>query len=77
MCVYIYINATSSLSELLIDTHKRKKESLNHKRKAQKKKGTKIPMKTMKKMTIRTYISIITINVNGLNVQPRERLDFK
>lgn len=46
--MYIYINATSSLSELLIDTHKRKKESLNHKRKAQKKKGTKIPMKTMK-----------------------------
>ena len=25
-------------------------------------------------MAIRTYISIITLNVNGLNVQPKDRL---
>ena len=29
---------------------------------------------TIKKMTIGTYISIITLNVNGLNLQPKDRL---
>ena len=48
--------------------HKHKIKSSNHKRK---KKGTKkkhrINWKTRFKMTINTYVSIITLNVNGLN----------
>ena len=35
--------------------------------KKQKKKIYKIKSETIKKMAIRTYISIITLNVNGLN----------
>ena len=41
-----------------------------HKRREQKRKGENInnnKSKTINKMAIRTYISIITLNINGLN----------
>ena len=48
-----------------------KKKSSNHKRKNKKKKGTekkyKFNWKTRFKIVINTYISVITLNVNGLN----------
>ena len=40
---------------------------LNSQEIKQKKKDLKINPKTIKKMAIGTYISIITLNVNGLN----------
>ena len=37
-----------------------------------KKKIYKIKPQTIKKMTIGTYISIITLNISGLNAQPKD-----
>lgn len=45
----------------------------------QEKKGTKNNQKTMNKMTINTYLSIITLNANGLNAPLKRqsgRMDF-
>ena len=49
-----------------------------NKRRREEKKNNKNKSKTVKKMAIRTYISIITLNVNGLNTpNKRHRLDTK
>ena len=57
-----------------VDTHtnkkkpsKHKRQSLNHKRREQEKKGRKKSNKTVNKMAKRTYTSITTLNVSGLN----------
>ena len=57
-----------------IDTHTKKKKQPKHNTKyghqttrEQKRKERKRPTKTIKKMSIGTYISIITLNVNRLN----------
>ena len=54
------------------------KTVLKHKRKEQKKgrkKTNKTKSKTLNKMAIKTYISVITLNVNGLNAPTkRQRL---
>ena len=48
----------------------------NNKRRREEKKSNKNKAKAINKMAIRTYISIITLNVNGLNAPTkRQRLD--
>ena len=55
--------------------HNTEDKSSNHQRRKQKRKGRKKTYKnkskTSNKMAIRTYILVITINVNGLNAQTK------
>ena len=50
----------------IIDTHMEKKRSREQKRKGRRKSNIN-KSKTIKKMIISTYISIVTLNINGLN----------
>ena len=82
-------NRVTTNQKLIIDSQKNQKEhkhkirKWSHKKK-HKEKGTKkkhrINWKTRFKMAINTYISIITLNVNGLNAPIKRqsgRLDLK
>ena len=45
---------------------------LYHQEIQEKKKDLQNQLQTIKKMTVETYISIITLNVNGLKLQPKD-----
>ena len=55
------------------------KKSSNNKRREQKKKGSKKNYKnnhkTINKMTISTYLSIITLNINGLSAPTKRYIE--
>ena len=54
--------------------------SSNQKRREQEKKGrnksNKNKSKAINQMAIRTYISIITLNVNGINIPTKRHIDW-
>ena len=86
ICRLLYQNLTVTTNEKsIIDIHTKKKKESKHntkdsnqitkeenKRRKGKKKTYKNKSKTINKMAISTYISIITLNVNGLNAPPKD-----
>ena len=86
ICRLLYQNFRATANQKsTTDTHTNKKNQLKNntkdryqitrgenKRRREEKKSSKSKSKTLNKMAIRTYASIITLNVNGLNAPAKK-----